>query len=143
MLTQKYHLLFIILAHSTHSSVCSLIRRIMVSLWGCSTFLSSFEILLLMLSSILGSSHFASGLPTKFEALQVSIILRTVGKAIAHMGCQFPIINEMPAVIALNITVTVTGHLTTSPVSYTHLDVYKRQLFALFAARGAGRGLSS
>ena len=27
---------------------------------------------------ILGSSHFASGLPTKFEALQVSIILRTV-----------------------------------------------------------------
>ena len=32
MFAQKYYSLSIILAHSTHSSVCSLIRRIMVSL---------------------------------------------------------------------------------------------------------------
>lgn len=107
MLTQKYHSLFIILAHSTHSSVCSLIRRIMVSLWGCSTFLSFFEIRLLILASILGNNHFVSGLLTKFEAPQISTILRIAGIEIAHMGCQLPIINEIPAVIALKITVTV------------------------------------
>lgn len=114
MLTQKYHSLFIILAHSTHSSVCSLIRRIMVSLWGCSTFLSFFEIRLLILASILGNNHFVSGLLTKFEAPQISTILRIAGIEIAHMGCQLPIINEIPAVIALKITVTVTGHFTTN-----------------------------